>query len=410
MNRRNFLKSTAAASALTVLRPPRAFAALPQAKITKISFYQAPSVMPLQIPLLQSNMVVVIETDVNITGVGEGGSVDSLIPCAGRLIGKNPFEIGRLWQDMYRAFHYPPGRERLHAMGALDLALWDLKGKALGVPVYELLGGTVRNHLECYTTTFVGGGNTLRDRAAACMDAGWRLFRFDAASVRGTSTYDARERMRQMQADCREARAGVGPNGNFMVDFHQRFNLTDAARGCRMIEEYEPFAVEDPVETDSFLQDIPKLRQMTILPLAAGEELGARWDFLPLVQNHDLDFIRVSLPNTGGITEMIRICAICETHDVGIMPHFTGPIATAAQVHALAPFPQSVVFEYNYTGRPVPYLDEFITFKEGKVYTNDRPGLGVTLRMDQLKLAGTVDRPGENRPTYYRPDGSQFTW
>jgi galactonate dehydratase len=410
MNRRSFLKSTAAASALTLLRPPRAFAALPQAKITKISFYQAPSVMPLQIPLLQSNMVVVVETDVNITGIGEGGTLDSLIPCAGRLIGKNPFEIGRLWQDMYRAFHYPPGRERLHAMGALDLALWDLKGKALGVPVYELLGGTVRNHLECYTTTFAGGGNTLRDRAAACMDAGWRLFRFDAASVRGTNTYDARERMRQMQADCREARAGVGPNGNFMVDFHQRFNLTDAARGCRMIEEYEPFAVEDPVETDSFLQDIPKLRQMTILPLSAGEELGARWDFLPLVQNHDLDFIRVSLPNTGGITELIRICAICETHDVGIMPHFTGPIATAAQVHALAPFPQSVVFEYNYTGRPVPYLNEFITFKEGKVYTNDRPGLGVSLKMDQLKLAGTVDRPGENRPTYYRPDGSQFTW
>ena len=124
MNRRSFLKSTAAASALTLLRPPRAFAAVPQAKITKISFYQAPSVMPLQIPLLQSNMVVVVETDVNITGIGEGGTLDSLIPCAGRLIGKNPFEIGRIWQDMYRAFHYPPGRERLHAMGALDLALW----------------------------------------------------------------------------------------------------------------------------------------------------------------------------------------------------------------------------------------------------------------------------------------------
>ena len=125
--------------------------------------------MPLQIPLLQSNMVVTIETDANITGIGEGGTRDTLEPCAGRLIGKNPFHIERCWQDMYRAFHYPPGRERLHAIGALDLALWDLKGKALGVPVYELLGGMNRNHLECYTTTFRGGGNTLRDRAAACM-------------------------------------------------------------------------------------------------------------------------------------------------------------------------------------------------------------------------------------------------
>lgn len=410
MNRRTFLKSTAAASTLALLRPNLLQAALPEAKITKISFYEAPNVMPLQIPLLQSNMVVVIETDANITGIGEGGSLDSLTPCAGRLIGKNPFQIERIWQDMYRAFHYPPGRERLHAMGALDLALWDLKGKALGVPVYELLGGTIRNHIDCYTTTFRGGGNTLRDRAAACMDAGWRLFRFDAASVQGTSIYDSRERMKQVQADCRAAREGVGPKGNFMVDFHQRFTLPDAARGCRLIEEFEPFAVEDPVETDSFIQDIPKLRNMTILPIAAGEELGARWDFLPLVENHDLDYIRVSLPNVGGISEMIRICAICETHDVGFMPHFTGPIATAAQIHCLATFPQAVVFEYNYGPQPIGYLNEFLTFKESKLYTNDRPGLGVSVKMDQLRLVGTVDRPGPNRPTYYRPDGTQFTW
>ena len=184
MNRRTFLKSAAAASA-ALLRPTFAEAALPQAKITRIRFYEAPNVMPLQIPLLQSNMVVTIETDANITGIGEGGTRDTLEPCAGRLIGKNPFHIERLWQDMYRAFHYPPGRERLHAIGALDLALWDLKGKALGVPVYELLGGMNRNYLECYTTTFRGGGNTLRDRAAACMQAGWRLFRFDAASCAG---------------------------------------------------------------------------------------------------------------------------------------------------------------------------------------------------------------------------------
>ena len=143
-----------------------------------------------------------------------------------------------------------------------------------------------------------------------------------------------------MQADCRAAREGVGPNGNFMVDFHQRFAFTDALRGCRMIEEFEPYLVEDPVQTDSFLQDIPKLRSLTSVPLAAGEEWGDRWDFIELVENHDLDFVRCSLPNVGGITELIRICALCETHDVGIVPHFTGPIATAAQIHALGPYPR----------------------------------------------------------------------
>jgi hypothetical protein len=109
MNRRTFPKSAAAASVATLLRPSWADAALPQAKITRIRFCEAPNVMPLQIPLLQSNMVVTIETDANITGIGEGGTRDTLEPCAGRLIGKNPFHIERLWQDMYRAFHYPQG-------------------------------------------------------------------------------------------------------------------------------------------------------------------------------------------------------------------------------------------------------------------------------------------------------------
>jgi L-alanine-DL-glutamate epimerase-like enolase superfamily enzyme len=87
-----------------------------------------------------------------------------------------------------------------------------------------------------------------------------------------------------------------------------------------------------------------------------------------------------------------------------------GPIATAAQIHALGPYPQTVVFEYNYGTQPIRYLNEFLTFKQGKLYANDRPGLGVTVNMDQLKLLGTISEPGPNRPTYFRPDGSQFTW
>ena len=236
--------------------------------------------MPLQIPLLQSNMVVTIETDANITGIGEGGTRDTLEPCAGRLIGKNPFQIERLWQDMYRAFHYPPGRERLHAIGALDLALWDLKGKALGVPVYELLGGMNRNHLECYTTTFRGGGNSSATAPPrACRQAGGcsasmrRAFRRAPAA---TTPASACGRCRPTAAPRAKA---SGPSGNFMVDFHQRFTFADALRGCRLIEEFEPYLVEDPVQTDSFLQDIPKLRSLTSVPLAAGEEWGARWDF-----------------------------------------------------------------------------------------------------------------------------------
>src|SRR5207237_1499353 len=131
----------------------------------------------------QSNMVITVETtDPKLVGVGEGGARDTLEQCAGRLIGRNPFAIERCWQDMYRSWFYPPGREKIHALGALDLALWDIKGKSLGVPVCELIGGMNRTYLE----TYLGGGGTgtqLQERARAAIEAGHRAFRMDAASA-----------------------------------------------------------------------------------------------------------------------------------------------------------------------------------------------------------------------------------
>ena len=257
---------------------------------------------------------------------------------------------------MYRAFHYPPGRERLHAIGALDLALWDLKGKALGVPVYELLGGMNRNHLECYTTTFRGGGNTLRERAAACMEAGWRLFRFDAASLpQGSTSYDARERIRQVQADCRAAREGVGPAGNFMVDFHQRFTFADALRGCRSSKSSNPTWSKIRSRPTRSCRTSPSCAASPAFRSPPAKNGAPAGTSIRLVENHDLDFVRCSLPNVGGITEMIRICALCETHDIGIVPHFTGPIATAAQIHALGPYPavRRVRIQLRHAAHPV---------------------------------------------------------
>src|SRR6478736_5251255 len=367
MNRRTFLKSVAAASCAVLVGPRVSFAALPKAKITKITIYKPPN---LNVLFNQSNMLVTIETDAGITGIGEGGSRDTLEQCAGRLIGRNPFAIERCWQDMYRAWFYPPGREKLHALGALDLALWDLKGKALDVPVYDLLGGLARDHFECYRTGAAQPGVSLRDRAKAAIDAGFRAFRMDAASVRGTRVYNSRERVRQVAADCKEVRAGVGKDGDWLIDFHTRFDLSDAQRACRLIEEYEPFLVEDPVRVEAFLDDIPKLRKMTVCPLAAGEQWGARWDFHKLVEAHDIDYLRATVPNVGGISEMHKAAALCETHAVGIVPHFTGPIATAALVHVLGPFSGPVLLEFNLGGKELPHLPEWADFKDGKVWPN----------------------------------------
>src|SRR5918993_1766528 len=160
MDRRSFLKSLAVAPAATLARPRRAEAALPKAKITRVRIYKPPNLNEL---FNQSNMVVTVETDIGITGIGEGGAKDTLEQCAGTLIGKNPFRIEAIWQEMYIAWFYPPGREKIHALGALDLALWDIKGKALKMPVHELLGGSVRDHCECYAT---GGGRPASGQAS----------------------------------------------------------------------------------------------------------------------------------------------------------------------------------------------------------------------------------------------------
>src|SRR6202163_2067080 len=137
MNRRGFLNTLVASSAAGAIGAPKAQAGIPKMKITRVRVYQPPNPNPL---FNQSDHVVTVETDAGITGVGEGGARDTLAQCAGTLIGQDPQYIERLWQDMIRAFFYPPGREKTHALGALVVALWDFKGKALGLPVHALLG------------------------------------------------------------------------------------------------------------------------------------------------------------------------------------------------------------------------------------------------------------------------------
>ena len=194
-----------------------AFAALPKMKITRVRAYLPPDPNPL---FNQSDVVVTIETDAGITGIGEGGSKDMLAQSAGRLIGRDPQYIELLWQDMNRAFFYPAGREKTHAIGALDLALWDIKGKVQGLPVHELLGGMVRNYCECYNTAGIIPGVTpgmsIKERAHATIEAGYRAFRFGAMDLPANTTYNTRERVTHLRDECTQAREGVGKDGDWV--------------------------------------------------------------------------------------------------------------------------------------------------------------------------------------------------
>jgi L-alanine-DL-glutamate epimerase-like enolase superfamily enzyme len=381
-------------------------------KITRVRVWSPPNPNPL---FNQSDMVVTVETDAGITGIGEGGTRDLLAPVAGRLIGEDPRFIERLWQDMNRSFFYPAGRERTDAIGALDLALWDIRGKALGLPVHAVLGGMVRNYCECYNTAGsipgVRPGMGIKERAQLTVAAGYRAFRMGAADAPANGPYNTHERLNRLYDDCAAAREGVGKNGDWCIDFHQRFDLSEAVRGCELIRDLAPYFVEDPVRAEAFNEDLPLLRRKVSVPIAAGEEWGNRWDFNKLVEAHDIDYVRATLPNVGGITEMLKILAICETHFVGIIPHFTGPIATAALVNTLGTFSGPVLMEYNYGGRTIPHMPAGLDFKEGKLYASERPGLGVELDTKQLThVADFNERVTARAQVYYRPDGSITNW
>jgi len=412
MNRRALLRSAVSAAGIAAATRPVAHAAVPKMKITRVRLYAPEPRNPL---FNQSDLVVTVETDAGITGIGEGGSRDTIEQSAGRLIGQDPQYIERLWQDMTRAFFYPPGREKIHGIGALDLALWDIKGKVLGRPVHSLLGGMARNYCECYPTggviPGVRPGMSVQERARATMEAGFRAYRSGAADAPANGPFNTHERLNKLYEESVQAREGVGNNGDWCVDFHQRFDLADAIRGCDLIKDLAPYFVEDPVRDEAFREDIPLLRRTAKVPIAAGEEWGYRWDFHKLVENHDLDYVRATLPNVGGITEMMKIAAICETHFVGIIPHFTGPIATAAIVNALGTFSGPLLVEYTYAGRTIPHLPEWVDYRNGKLYPNDRPGLGVELDLKPLKLVTEITQPVTARAqTYFRPDGSITNW
>ena len=406
MKRRAVLRSIAAASAAGFAAPPWTSAAVPRMKITRVRAYLPPQPNPI---FNQSNIVVTVETDAGVTGIGEGGSRDMLEQCAGRLIGQDPSRTEHLWQDMYRAFFYPPGREKVHALGALDMALWDIRGKALSAPVHALLGGMARNHMECYYT---GNGfpGSIKERARATMEAGFRAFRMDAASLREGTTYNTHERVNQLYEDCAQAREGVGKNGDWCIDFHTRFDLSDAVRAAHLIEDLAPYFVEDPVRSEGFHDLLPAFRTQVKVPVAAGEQWGSRWDFHKLIEHNTIDYVRCTLPNVGGITEWTKVAALCETHFIGLIPHFTGPISTAALVHACGPFSGPVLFEFTSRTGAWDYLPQCLTFNNGKIWPNDRPGLGVEVDFKRLKMIAEFTEPITNRVVYYRPDGSITNW
>ena len=407
MKRRSFLQSLGVGgAALAAQATARAASVPPAMKITRIRFYHNPASRPM---INQSFHIVTVETDQGITGIGEGGSQETIEQCGAMLIGEDPSRIEHLWQMMFRGYFYPPGREKLHSLGALDLALWDIKGKALGVPVYELLGGLSRDHLECYSTGFPGKGS-LKETARACIEAGFRAFRHGVADPPQGEAFEPHRMVRTSYEECVQVREGVGKDGDWAIDYHTRLDMPDAIRLSTLLEPLEPYYAEDLVRSEN-PGIYRELRKQVKVPIAVGEQFGSKWDINELVEQHLIDYARVSVPNVGGITEFMKIAALCETHYVGLIPHFTGPVSEAALVHTCGVFSGPVLMEILGDGsRREPHLPECYDFRNGKMWPNRRPGLGVTLDAKPLRLVAEITERSRPIPTFHRPDGSVTNW
>ena len=330
------------------------------------------------------------------------------------LLGEDPAPIEDHWQTMYRGGFYRGGPVLMSAIAGIDQALWDLKGKQFGAPVYDLLGGPARNRVRVYQ--WVGGDRPegVAQAAEEKVEEGFTALKMNAtAELRRIDTPGAVDAARERIATVREA---VGPEIDIGVDFHGRVSKPMAKRLTQALEPYEPMFVEEPVlpEHNDWL---PELAAKTSIPIATGERMYSRWDFKQVFENGSVDVIQPDLSHAGGITEVKKIVGMAAAYDVAMAPHCPlGPIALAAcvQVDACSPNvliqEQSLDIHYNQGSDVLDYLSDPSVFEyhDGYVELPTDPGLGIDI--DERRVRELSDEVDWHNPVWRHEDGSVAEW
>ena len=363
-----------------------------------------------------------IETDEGITGWGEpviegrSRTVETAVHELGEyLIGKDPSRINDLWQMLYRGGFYRGGAILMSAIAGIDQALWDIKGKALGVPVYELLGGLVRDRMKTYR--WVGG-----DRPADIIQQirDYQALGFDTFKFNGTEELkliDSPRRIDEAVAKVGEIRAAFGNTIDFGIDFHGRVGAPMARVLLRELEPFRPLFVEEPVLPE-LAEYFPRLAASTSIPLATGERMYSCFEFKSVLAAGGISILQPDLSHAGGITECVKIAAMAEAHDVALAPHCPlGPVALAAclQVdfvsHNAMLQEQSIGIHYNEGADLLDYVlnKEDFTCHDGDIVALPKPGLGVEI--DEARLLHASQQPPNWRnPVWRHADGSVAEW
>ncbi|HJO60490.1 MAG: mandelate racemase/muconate lactonizing enzyme family protein [SAR202 cluster bacterium] len=342
-------------------------------------------------------LIVRIQTDEGVEGIGEASMLNQdpivaslLEEWAGNyLIGKNPMNGELHWTRLHQDNLGRGGRLFSTALSGIDIALWDLRGKILDVPVYELLGGPYAQKLRVYANgwyTTPGTPEQNAEEAKKVVAMGYTAMKFDPFGKVAYTTITTEEA--QLAEDRVAAvREAIGPNVDILVEVHARFNVHTAIHLGKRLEKYNPFWFEEPVSQEN-VSEMKQVRSKIDIPVATGERLYLKFPFFDLVKNEAVDILQPDICNAGGITELKKIAGMAEAQHIMMAPHNTNSaVGTVASMHLDAAMPNFLIQEYHaefYEPHYFEVIEGLPRQENGYVDLPEGPGLGLTINEELM--------------------------
>lgn len=364
------------------------------------------------VPIEGRAMILKMHTDEGVVGFGEPLNYEhwrvvaqAVQDMAEYLVGRDPSQIEDHWQAMYRSSYARSMPILVGALSGIEMAMWDVVGKMFGVPVWKLLGGSVRERVRVYTG--IGGGDTLEGLAEAAREK--VEMGFTAVKMGGSSKpvryVDNPKTVKEVVDRVAVVREAVGDEVDIAVDLHRRFSPAMATVVCRELEPFHLLFAEEPChpENDNPIRD---LSRSTTVPIATGERHLTRWGFRELIEKEGCAILQPDIRHCGGISELRKIANMAETHYMAIAPHnAAGPVGVAASIHVCASVPNFLICEGgNKLGQGL--FNTPLTFKDGFIELPTAPGLGVD--MEDAAIEAVRDESYRTRGMFWHDDDGSF--
>jgi len=443
MNRRNFLESLAAA-----VCPTAAIAQAVESRAPRnltITDLEVVVTNPGRNALGNYVLVKIVTNQPGLYGWGDATCSGSEMGVAKFLeehmkpgvIGRNPMRLEDIWQTLFFLPYYRSGSVHMSAISGIDMALWDIKGKLAGLPVYELLGGRTRQRLLTYSSVSGRNFEEVEQHARGLMERGYKVIKAQVLTPGMESGYSAPPSERQREATAKAYAEGVAPSETWepepyvrtipklfehlrktlgqeiglLHDVHERVTPNQAVWLAKAVEPYRLFYLEDPLRLEH-MDTFRLIRQQSTTPIAMGEIYTGQWDGLELVDQHLVDYVRHDLVHCGGISTGKKVAAICEPHGILSAWHGPGnisPIAHMANAHVDLSIPNFGIQEYD-AGWPTATHEVFSampTYADGHIDIHDQPGLGIDVNEAAARKYPYLRRL---RPTIRRADDSAWPY